>query len=73
MDTLVVYKLNHCENQLFVLTTEMITLVAAKLKRQWLCIVQFANYIRQPQRKLLRHHKSIKCSCSDSLTDVRQL
>ena len=32
----------------------VVTLVADKLKRQWLCIVYFANCIRQPERKLPR-------------------
>ena len=32
----------------------VITLVGDKLKRQWLCIVYFANCIRQPERKLSR-------------------
>ena len=30
----------------------VVTLVAEKLKRQWLCIVYFANCIRQPEWKL---------------------
>ena len=30
----------------------VVTLVADKLKRQWLCIVYFTNCIRQPERKL---------------------
>ena len=32
----------------------VVTLVADKLMRQWLCIVHFANCIRQPERKLPR-------------------
>ena len=32
----------------------MVTLVADKLMRQWLCIVYFANCIRQPERKVPR-------------------
>ena len=32
----------------------MVTLVADKLKGQWLCIVYFANWIRQPEKKLLQ-------------------
>ena len=30
----------------------VVTLVAEELKRQWLCIVYFANCIQQPERKL---------------------
>ena len=32
----------------------VVTLVADKLRRQWLCNVNFANCIRQPERKLPR-------------------
>ena len=32
----------------------VVTLVVAELKRQWLCMVYFANCIRQPERKLPR-------------------
>ena len=32
----------------------VVTMVAENLKRQWLCIVYFANCIRQPERKLPR-------------------
>ena len=32
----------------------VVTLVADKLKRQWLCIVYFANCVRQLERKLPR-------------------
>ena len=33
----------------------VVTQVADKLKRQWSCIMYFANCIRQPERKLPSH------------------
>ena len=32
----------------------VVTMVAVNLKRQWLCIVYFADCIRQPERKFPR-------------------
>ena len=43
----------------------VVTLVADKLKRQWLCIVYFANCIRQPERKLPRPSTTLSCTYSN--------
>ena len=42
----------------------VVTLVAHKLKRQWLFIVYFANCIRQPERKLPRPSTTWSCRYS---------
>ena len=42
-----------------------VTLVADKLKRQWLCIVYFANCMRQPERKLPRPSTTLSCTYSN--------
>ena len=43
----------------------VVTLVADKLKRQWLCIVYFANCIRQPERRLPRPSTTLSCTYSN--------
>jgi len=43
----------------------VVTLVADKLKRQRLCIVYFANCMRQPERKLPRPSTTGSCRYSN--------
>ena len=42
------------QKQISCFNHRVVTLVADKLRRQWLCNVNFANCIRQPERKFPR-------------------
>ena len=50
----------------------VVTLVAGKQKRQWLCTVYFADYIRQLERKLPRLSCNQHLAVSNHWTYVQQ-
>ena len=51
-------------NSMCQLSNRVVTLVADKLKGQWLCIVYFANYIRDQRESFPDHLTTWSCRCS---------